>query len=247
MTVYFIGAGPGALDLITIRGYKLLKKSSICIYAGSLVNPDFLNLMPKNAEIHNSASLTSEEIGAIFLNAKLRSCNVARLHTGDPSIFGAITEQIEFCRQNNINCEVVPGVSSFTACAALLKKELTLAGITQTVILTRCEGRTPVPEHLEVLAASQSTMCIFLSVGIIDRVAASLLAHYPGDTPVAVVHRATWPDEQIVYSDLKSIAATVKKMEIKKTAIILVGKFLCETYAPSKLYDRSFSHEFRKK
>jgi precorrin-4/cobalt-precorrin-4 C11-methyltransferase len=208
-----------------------------------------LNLLPENAEIHNSATLTSQEIGGILLNAKSRSCNVARLHTGDPSIFSAIAEQIEFCRHNNIPCEVVPGVSSFTACAAVLKKELTLAGITQTVILTRCEGRTAVPvyEHLETLAASRSTMCIFLSIGLVDRVAASLRVHYPDDTSVAVVHRATWPDEQIVHCNLNSMTATVTKMGIKKTAIILVGKFLCETGAFSKLYDESFTHEFRKK
>ncbi len=247
MRVYFIGAGPGAPDLITVRGLSILRACHVCVYAGSLVSAEHLTALPKDAEVHNSAKMSLEQIGAVFLDAKGRNLDVARLHTGDPSLFGAIGEQIAFCNDNAIECEVVPGVSSFSASVAALKKELTLPGVSQTVILTRCEGRTPVPEleKLEKLAASRSSMCIFLSAGLIDSVVRSLLVHFPTDTPVTVVSRATWHDQKIISADLSSIAGQLKEQNISKTAMILVGDFLRERGELSKLYDKSFSTEYR--
>ena len=199
MKVYFIGAGPGASDLITLRGFNILKNATVCIYAGSLVSTDHLKALPANAEIFNSAQMNLQQICQIFSYAYSNNKDVARLHTGDPSIYGAIGEQISFCLDNNIECEVIPGVSSFTACAAALKKELTLPGVSQTVILTRSEGRTLMPERerLELLAQSRTSMCIFLSAGLIEKTVASLLTHYPEDTPVAVISRVSWPDQKL--------------------------------------------------
>jgi len=247
MKVYFIGAGPGASDLITLRGINILKKAEICIYAGSLVSTDHLKDLPSNAEIFNSAQMDLKQICEIFLYAFLNNKDVARLHTGDPSIYGAIGEQISFCLDNNIECEIIPGVSRFTACAAALKKELTLPGVSQTVILTRLEGRTPMPkrERLELLAQSRTSMCIFLSVGMIEKIVESLLTHYPEDTPVAVISRVSWPDQKILKSDLKNISSMVKKEHIHKTSIILVGDFLTEKGDLSRLYDAGFTHQFR--
>jgi precorrin-4/cobalt-precorrin-4 C11-methyltransferase len=247
MRVYFIGAGPGAPDLITVRGRAILRTCRVCVYAGSLVSAEHLSALPEKAEVHNSAKMSLEQICAVFLDAKGKNLDVARLHTGDPSLFGAIGEQIAFCDDNAIDCEVVPGVSSFSASAAALKKELTLPGISQTVILTRCEGRTPVPEKekLEKLAASRSSMCIFLSAGLINSVVGSLLLHYPPNTPVTVVSRVTWHDQKIISADLSSIAARLKEECVSKTAMILVGDILRERGELSKLYDRSFSTEYR--
>jgi len=247
MRVYFIGAGPGAVDLLTVRGLSILRKCKICIYAGSLVSTEHLDSLPDGAEIHNSAEMSLEQICTIFIDAKERNLDVARLHTGDPSLFGAIGEQISFCDDNNIDCEVVPGVSSFSASVAAVKKELTLPGVSQTVILTRCEGRTPVPqlENLKRLAESRSSMCIFLSAGLIHSVVKSLISSYPSDTPVTVVSRASWPDEKIISSDLSSIAGILDKNNISKTAMILVGDFLRKRGELSKLYDKNFSTAFR--
>jgi precorrin-4/cobalt-precorrin-4 C11-methyltransferase len=247
MRVYFIGAGPGAPDLITVRGLSILRACRVCVYAGSLVSAEHLAALPEGAEVHNSAKMSLEQIGKVFLDAKRRNLDVARLHTGDPALFGATGEQIAFCDDNTIECEVVPGVSSFSASAAVLKKELTLPGVSQTVLLTRCEGRTPVPdrEKLEKLAASRSSMCIFLSAGLIDSVVASLLVHYPADTPVTVVSRVTWHDQKIISADLSSIASRLKELGVSKTAMILVGDFLRERGELSKLYDKYFSTEYR--
>lgn len=247
MRVYFIGAGPGAPDLITVRGLTILRTCPVCVYAGSLVSADHLTALPEGAEVHNSAKMSLEQICAVFLDAKRRNLDVARLHTGDPSLFGAIGEQIAFCDDNTIDCEVVPGVSSFSASAAVLKKELTLPGVSQTVILTRCEGRTPMPEleKLEKLAASRSSMCIFLSAGLIDSVVRSLLVHYPANTPVTVVSRVTWRDQKVISATLSSIADPLKTQGISKTAMILVGDFLRERGELSKLYDKTFSTEYR--
>ncbi len=247
MTVYFIGAGPGAPDLITVRGLELLRRCPVCVYAGSLVSPEHLWALPEGAAVHNSAKMSLEQIGTVFLEAHARGLDVARLHTGDPTLYGAIGEQISFCVEHDIACEVVPGVSSFTACAAALNSELTVPNVAQTVILTRCEGRTPVPERerLERLARAHTSMCIFLSAGLIDRVVDALRPHYPGGTPVAVVCRATWPDQRIVTADLQSIAARVKAAGITMTAMILVGQFLAQPHTRSRLYDPAFTHEYR--
>jgi precorrin-4/cobalt-precorrin-4 C11-methyltransferase len=247
MQIYFIGAGPGSADLITVRGLTILRTCMVCVYAGSLVSEKHLAALPHGAEVHNSAKMSLEQICAVFLDAKRRNLDVARLHTGDPALFGAIGEQIAFCDDHSIDCEVVPGVSSFSASAAALKKELTLPGVSQTVILTRCEGRTPVPEleKLEKLAASRSSMCIFLSAGLIEAVVKSLLVHYPANTPVTVVSRVSWPDQKVVQSELAVIASALKKQGISKTAMILVGDFLRERGELSKLYDKTFSTEYR--
>ena len=245
--IYFIGAGPGDPDLITVKGLKTLEQSDVIIYAGSLVNPKILECAKVDAPIYNSASMTLEEVIAVMEEAHGKGQQVARVHTGDPSIYGAIREQIDILEQKNIAYQIIPGVSSFVASAAAINKEFTLPGISQTVILTRLEGRTGVPEKesLEKLAAHRASMCIFLSVQMIDEVVSRLSTHYPWETPVAVVQKATWADQKIVLGTLKDIAEKVKLEGIHKTAQILVGDFLGNEYELSKLYDSSFSHEYR--
>lgn len=245
--VYFIGAGPGAPDLITIRGHKLIEKADVIIYAGSLVNPEVISCKKEGAEVYNSASMTLEEVIEVMLNAEKSNKNTARVHTGDPSIYGAIREQMDTLEKSGILYEVIPGVSSFVASASVLKKEFTLPNVSQTVILTRIEGRTPVPEKekLSELARHNASMAIFLSVSMIDKVVSQLSEHYPINTPVAVVQKATWKDEKYVIGTLETIAELVRKAGITKTAQILVGNFLGDEYELSKLYDKGFSHEFR--
>jgi precorrin-4/cobalt-precorrin-4 C11-methyltransferase len=246
--VYFIGAGPGAKDLITIRGAKIIEEADVLIYAGSLVNKEVLEYNKKNAKVYNSAEMNLEEVLEVERNAVKENKIVARIHTGDPSLYGAIQEQMDALKDENIEFEVIPGVSSFTAAAAAIKREFTLPGITQTVICTRLEGRTEVPEKekLEDLAKHRASMAIFLSVGMIDEVVKRLTVHYDVKTPVAVVKRATWSDEEIIYCKLENLAEKVKQHKITKTAQILVGDFIHTEYEKSKLYDKKFSHEYRK-
>lgn len=245
--VYFIGAGPGATDLITIRGAKLIEEADVLIYAGSLVNKEILDFNKKSDEIYNSASMNLDEVLEVTMKAVEEGKTVARIHTGDPSIYGAIKEQMDELEKHDIEFEVVPGVSSFVAAAAAIKKEFTLPGVSQTVICTRLEGRTPVPEKekLEELAKHRASMALFLSVGMIDEVVARLTKHYAVTTPVAVVKRATWPDEEIIICTLETLSENVKKHNIKKTAQILVGDFIETEYEKSKLYDSKFTHEYR--
>lgn len=245
--VYFIGAGPGDPELMTLKGKSLVESADVLIYAGSLVNKEVLQWRKESAEVHNSASMTLDDVIEVMQKGLLEDKKVVRVHTGDPSIYGAIREQIDRLKANEIECEVVPGVSSFVASAAALKMEFTLPDITQTVILTRLEGRTPVPEKeaLEKLAAHRASMAIFLSVQMIDQVVERLLVHYPSTTPVAVVQRATWEDQKIVMGTLEDIEMKVKEANITKTAQILVGDFLGDEYSLSKLYDKSFTHEYR--
>lgn len=246
-TVYFVGAGPGDPELITVKGQNLVKKGDVIIYAGSLVNEKILDCKKKEARLYNSASMTLDEVLEVTEEALGKGEMVVRVHTGDPTIYGAIKEQIDALEEKGIPSEVIPGVSSFTASAATLNRELTLPGVSQTVILTRLEGRTPVPEleKLESLARHQSTMAIFLSVQMIDGVVEKLRTHYPEDTPIAVVQRATWEDQKQVIGTLGDIAEKVQKENITKTAQILVGRFLGEEYELSKLYDPKFTHEYR--
>ncbi|AKL93580.1 precorrin-4 C(11)-methyltransferase CbiF [Clostridium aceticum] len=246
--VYFIGAGPGDPELITLKGHKKIQEADVIIYAGSLVNPEVLGNRKETAEVHNSASMTLPEVIEVIEKAVKEGKTVARVHTGDPSIYGAIREQIDLLEKQAITYEVIPGVSSFVASAAQLKKEFTLPEVSQTVILTRMEGRTPVParESLASLASHQTSMAIFLSVQAIEKVVEELLTAYPLNTPVAVVQKATWSDQQIVEGTLENIAQKVKDAGIKKTAQILVGNFLGNEYALSKLYDENFTHEYRK-
>ena len=245
--VYFIGAGPGDPELITIKGHNLIKVADVIIYAGSLVNPQLLKDCKPTAKIYNSASMTLEDVIEAMRVAVGMDLMVARVHTGDPSIYGAIREQMDVLEGLSIEFEVIPGVSSFVASAAALKKEFTLPEVTQTVILTRLEGRTPVPakESLKELSAHQATMAIFLSVHMIEEVVEELLSSYPKETPIAVVQKASWPDEKIVIGNLANIAEKVKEAKITKTAQILVGNFLGDKYSLSKLYDKEFSHEYR--
>lgn len=245
--VYFIGAGPGDVDLITVKGRDILTKADIVIYAGSLVAKEHINFCRKGVEIYNSASMTLDEVIEVMKNNKEKI--IVRLHTGDPAIYGAIKEQMDELEKLNINYEVVPGVSSFTAASAAIKRELTLPKVTQTIILTRMEGRTPVPEteDLENLARIGATMCIFLSISMIDKVVEKLKKGYGrNDVPVAVVERATWEDERYIIGTLKDIVEKVKEKNITKCAQIIVGYAIDCEYDKSLLYDRNFSHMYRK-
>lgn len=247
-TVYFIGAGPGDPDLMTVKGKRLIEEADVIIYAGSLVNPQVLAGAKPEAEIHNSASMTLPEVIRVIKDGVRQGKQVVRVHTGDPSIYGAIREQMEELDQLGISYEVVPGVSSFLAAAAALKREYTLPGISQTVILTRMEGRTPVPEKetVERLASHQATMVVFLSVGQIEELCRRLVSGgYTEDTPAAVVYKASWEEQQIVTGTLKTIAEKVKTAGIRKTALVTVGRFLGDAFELSRLYDEGFSHEYR--
>ncbi|MHB9924100.1 precorrin-4 C(11)-methyltransferase [Clostridium botulinum] len=246
--VYFIGAGPGNPDLITVKGRDILTKADVVIYAGSLVSKEHLDYCKEGVEVYNSASMTLKEVIKVIEKANNENKSIVRLHTGDPSIYGAIKEQMDELDKLNICYEVVPGVSSFTAAAASIKKEFTLPGVSQTLILTRVEGRTPVPEKedLELLASRGASMALFLSVGMIDKVASKLKKGYGRNVPIAVIQRATWQDEKVVIGTLDDIAKKVKDANITKTAQILVGDFIDCKYDKSLLYDEKFTHEFRK-
>jgi precorrin-4/cobalt-precorrin-4 C11-methyltransferase len=247
--VFFVGAGAGDPELITLKGRRLLDEADVIVYAGSLVNPALLDGV--KADVHDSAGMDLDAIMGVMTSAARAGKKVVRLHTGDPAIYGAIREQMQRLDRENIAYEVVPGVSSALASAAALKAELTVPEVTQTVIFTRQAGRTPVPEResLHNLAATQATMCIFLSVSMIEKVVTELISGgYPVDTPVAVVEKASWPDQQIVRGTLADIAEKIKNSEIRKTAMILVGRALADdATAASKLYDAGFSHEYREK
>ncbi|KNF07348.1 cobalt-precorrin-4 C(11)-methyltransferase CbiF [Gottschalkia purinilytica] len=245
---YFVGAGPGDVDLITIKGRKLLEEADVVIYAGSLVWNEHLKFCKKDCEIHNSALMTLEEVIDVAMKAISKGKKVVRLHTGDPTIYGAIREQMEYLDRHNISYEVVPGVSSFTASCSALKREFTLPNVSQTVIVTRMEGRTPVPEDedLERLASHKCSMAIFLSVQDIDKVVEKLEKGYgSSDIPVAVVYKATWPEQKIVRGTLKDISEKVKKEGIKNFSQILVGNFIEGEYERSLLYHPEFTHGFR--
>ena len=247
--VYFIGAGPGDLELLTLKAVKLIRKADVIIYAGSLVNKDILKFAKKVAVSYDSAKMTLEEVLGIIDREKSTKKIIARLHTGDPSLYGAIQEQMDWCEKEGIAYEVIPGVSSFQAAAASLRQEFTLPGVSQTVILTRLSGRTKVPqkEDLEKLAKIRATLVIFLSVQDIARVVKKLKYGYNQDTPVAVVERASWPDERGIQGTLEDIAKKVKAAGIKRQALIIVGEVLRKKgYQSSRLYDKNFAHGFRK-
>lgn len=248
MSVFFVGAGPGDPELITVKGQRLLGQADIIIYAGSLVNPALLSLAKNGAAIYNSASMTLDEVIAVMEQGVSSGKLVVRLHTGDPSIYGAIQEQMDALTAKQIEFEVIPGVSSFLATAAALKQEYTLPDVSQTVIITRLEGRTPVPEkeQLAKLASHEATMCIFLSVHMLDNVVRELIdGGYPADTPVAIVQKASWPDQKIIRATLATIAQVVRESSIDRTAMIVVGKVLSTDYALSRLYAPEFGHMFR--
>ena len=248
MQVYIVGAGAGDPELITLKGHRLLKEADVIIYAGSLVNPALLDFAKAGAEIHDSASMTLPEVIETIEKAVAKGLLVVRLHTGDPSIYGAIQEQMDALKKKGIDFEVVPGVSSFLATAAALKQEYTLPGISQTVIITRNEGRTPVPERekLRSLASHQATMCIFLSITMLSDVVAELIAGgYAPDTPIAIVQRASWPEQKIVRATLETIVEEIADKGIDRTAMIVVSRCLGADYELSRLYAPEFSHMFR--
>ncbi|MDD4775633.1 MAG: precorrin-4 C(11)-methyltransferase [Syntrophomonas sp.] len=245
--IYFVGAGPGDPELITLKGHRLLQQADLVIYAGSLVNPALLGCTRPGTRIYDSARLNLEEIVTLMEQGHARGEEVVRLHTGDPSLYGAIGEQMELLDGKDIPYQVVPGVSSFLAAAAAVQREYTVPEATQTLIITRLEGRTPVPpaEDMRLLAAHGSSMVIFLSVDMIEKVVEQMRhGGYPGETPAAVVEKASWPEERVVRGTLDSIAALTRAAGINKTALIMVGDFLHST-GKSKLYDREFSHGYR--
>lgn len=246
--IYFVGAGSGAPDLITVRGAKLLGEADVIVYAGSLVNPALLDYKKEGCEVYNSAKMTLEEVMDVMVPAARAGKLVVRLHTGDPCVYGAHREQMDVLDREVLSYEVVPGVSSFCGAAAALKAEYTLPDVSQTVILTRMEGRTPVPskEKIELLAAHQATMVIFLSAGQLDKLSERLIeGGYTAETPAAIVYKATWPDEKVIRTTVGGLAREAKENNITKTALITVGGFLGHEYERSKLYDPTFTTEFR--
>jgi len=248
--VYFIGVGPGDPELLTIRAKNVIERADVIIYADSLINPEVCSYARKGAEIYPSASLSLEEITEIIVNAVKQGKVIARLQSGDPGIYGTIQEQMATLDEKGIAYEIIPGVSSLFAAAASLKTELTVPELSQTVIITRMEGKTPVPalENLKSLAAHRASMAIFLSASLIEKVVAELLAGgYPPDTPAAVVYRATWQDEIVLRTTLNKLTERMKASGIKKQALILVGNFLNskEKHLRSKLYNRDFKRESR--
>lgn len=247
--VNFVGAGPGAADLITVRGKAMLEEADIIIYAGSLVNPDLLKYAKEGCEIYNSASMTLEEVTDVMIAGEKAGRKTVRLHTGDPAIYGAIREQMDILDEHNIEYKVCPGVSSLFGAASALKAEYTLPDVSQSVIVTRMAGRTPVPdrESIESFAAHHATMVIFLSTGMLEELSKKLISGgYEPETPAAIVYKATWDDEKVVRTTVADLAKSAKDNNITKTALITVGGFLDNTYDRSKLYDPTFTHEFRK-
>lgn len=245
--VWFIGAGSGDPELLTIKAKRIIDESDVIIYAGSLVNKEVLSSAKESAVIYNSASMNLDEVIEVMKDAHAKGLKIARVHTGDPSIYGAHREQMRELDKLGITYKVVPGVSSFLAAAATLNLEYTLPGVSQTVILTRMEGRTPMPkgESIEELAVHQASMVIFLSISMIEDLVEKLYTSYPKDTKVAVVYKASWEDEKRIVSTLEHIAEEVKKAGIGKTALVIVGNALGDEFELSKLYDKHFSHEFR--
>ena len=244
----FVGAGSGAADLITVRGKRLLEEADVIIYAGSLVNPELLNYKKEGCEVYNSAYMTLEEVLAQMQAAEAQGQDTVRLHTGDPSLYGAVREQMDALDALGIPWDDTPGVSSFGGAAAALGAEYTLPGVSQTLIVTRLAGRTGVPEReaLPALAAHGASMALFLSAGNLEGVQQALLeGAYHEDTPAAIVYKATWPDERVFRCTVGTLAQTAQSNGITKTALITVGGFLGKDYARSKLYDPSFTTEFR--
>ena len=246
--VHLVGAGPGAPGLITRRGAELLKQADVIIYAGSLVNPALLDMAREDCEIHNSAKMTLEQVIDVMKQAEAAGKTTVRLHTGDPCVYGAIREQMDALDELGISYDDVPGVSSFCGAAAALRAEYTLPGVSQSVIITRLAGRTPVPdaESLSSMASHGASMAVFLSSGMLGRVQEELLkGAYTEDTPAALVYKATWPEEKTVRCTVGTLAQAGEAHGISKTALVLVGNFLDSPYEKSKLYDPTFTTEFR--
>ena len=247
--VHFVGAGSGAPDLITLRGARLLGEADVVIYAGSLVNPELLTLTKPGCEVHDSAKLTLEEVIALVEVAERMGKTTVRLHTGDPSIYGAVREQFDELAKRGIAFDICPGVSSFCGAAAALRTEYTLPDVSQTVIITRAAGRTPVPERESIrsLAAHGATMVLFLSTALTETLQGELLAGgYAAETPAAIVYKATWPEEKIFRCTVGTLHETAEENGLRKTALIVVGGCLGKEYLRSMLYHPDFTTEYRK-
>ena len=246
--VHFIGAGPGAEDLITVRGAKLLGEADVIIYAGSLVNPALLNYKKESCAVYDSASMTLEQVIEVMRDTEARGGMTVRLHTGDPSLYGAIREQMDELDKLGIGYDVTPGVSSFSGAAAALCAEYTLPEVSQSVIITRMAGRTPVPEgeELRKMASHGCTMVLFLSTGLLEDVEQELAAGgYAPDTPAAIVYKATWPEEKVLRCMVSELEKTAADAQVTKTALIVVGRILEGEYERSLLYHPEFTTEFR--
>ena len=247
--IHFIGAGSGAADLITVRGARLLGEADCIIYAGSLVNPALLDYKKDGCAVYNSAKMTLEEVIALMAENEQNGRDTVRLHTGDPCLYGAIREQMDELDKLGLPDDDTPGVSSFCGAAAALHAEYTLPEVSQSVIITRMAGRTPVPqgEQLKKLASHGCTMVLFLSTGLLEEVEQELLAGgaYTADTPAAIVYKATWPEEKVLRCTVGTLAQTTRDNHITKTALITVGGFLGDNYERSKLYDPAFTHGYR--
>lgn len=248
--VHFVGAGPGAPDLITLRGKNLLEEADVIIYAGSLVNPKLLEYSKDICTIYNSARMTLEDVIKVIVKAEAAGKTTVRLHTGDPCLYGAIREQMDILDEKGILYDYTPGVSSFCGAAAALNMEYTLPGVSQSVIITRAEGKTPVPgkESIRALAEHRATMVVFLSAGLLEELTKGLLdGGYSEDTPAAIVYRATWPDEKVLRCTVGTLVQTAKQNEITKTSLIIVGEAVRQGgYERSKLYDPTFTTGWRK-
>jgi len=247
--VYFVGAGSGAVDLITVRGKNLLQKADVIIYAGSLVNPALLQYAKEDCQIHNSAYMTLDEVIEVMRGAESAGQMTVRLHTGDTSLYSTLREQADRLRELSIGYEICPGVSSFCGAAAALGAEYTVPGVSQTVIISRMAGRTPVrdQENMKSLAAHRATMVLFLSAGLLDELSLELTAGgYPPDTPAAIVYKATWDDEKVVRTTVGNLAGAALESGITKTAVVAVGDFLGDDYELSRLYDPAFTTGFRR-
>ena len=247
--VYFVGAGPGAEDLITVRGQKLIEQADVVIYAGSLVNPELLGSAREDAKVYDSSRMTLEEVISVITDAEAEHMNTVRLHTGEPSIFGAVREQMDELDRRGISYESCPGVTAAFGAASALNMEYTLPGVSQTLIITRMEGRTPVPssESIESLAAHHASMAVYLSAGMMDELARRLIiGGYGPDTPAAIVYKATWPDEKVFECTVAALGETAREAGITKTAVVLVGDAVSHTsYLRSCLYDPEFTTGYR--
>ena len=247
--VHFVGAGSGAPDLITLRGKKFLEEADVVIYAGSLVNPQLLEYTKENCEIYNSAKMTLEEVLDVIFAAEEKGLTTVRLHTGDPSLYGAIREQMDVLEEKNIAFDYCPGVSSFCGAASALNLEYTLPDVSQSVIITRMEGRTPVPEKesIQSFAAHQATMVVFLSTGMLEELSRRLIeGGYTADTPAAIVYKATWKDQKTFVCTVGTLAQTARENNITKTALMIIGDVVAHShYDRSELYNPAFTTEFR--
>lgn len=246
--VHFVGAGPGAPDLITLRGAQMLREADCIIYAGSLVNPALLEMAKEQCEIHNSAFMTLEQVLDVIVKMEAAGKDTVRLHTGDASLFGAIREQMDVLDEKGILYDDTPGVSSFCAAAAAIQAEYTLPGVSQSLIISRMAGRTPVPEgeKLASLAKHQASMVLFLSSGLLEEVQNELLqGGYCDETPAAIIYKASWPDEKVIRCTVGTLAKRGREEGIHKTALLLIGDFLGSGYERSRLYDPTFTTEFR--